>query len=210
VASVALAIAVTSFTAHLAFPVGSEQFHVQLGMFPQYVILFSLGVAAGRRGWLETLTPGLERRCGVAGAVTALAVPVVLLAGGFFDGEAGEVRFAGGWHWQRPRGRSRRECSRRACRSGRSAFFRRRANHLGRLARRMAPAAYGAFILHPPVVVGLAFAVQPFPARAELKFVAVLVVGVAGSFGVAGLAARVGAIARIIGSGRPAPRPVRA
>jgi len=62
--------------------------------------MFSLGVAAGRRGWLETLRPGLERRCGVAGAITALAVPAVLLAGGFFEGEAGEDRFAGAWHWQ--------------------------------------------------------------------------------------------------------------
>jgi glucan biosynthesis protein C len=76
VAAVALAISVTSFTAHLAFPIGSEQFHVQLGMFPQYVILFSLGVAAGRRGWLDTLSPALVRRCGIAGAVAAPALLV--------------------------------------------------------------------------------------------------------------------------------------
>lgn len=67
VATVAGLIAVAAFAVHLAFPVGSEQFHLQLAMFPQYVILFSLGVLAGRRGWLETLTPRLRRRCGIAG-----------------------------------------------------------------------------------------------------------------------------------------------
>jgi hypothetical protein len=33
-------------------------------MFPQYVILFSVGAAAGRRGWLKMLSPRLVRRCG--------------------------------------------------------------------------------------------------------------------------------------------------
>ena len=34
VVGVAFAIVVTAFAVHLVFPVGSEQFHVQLGMFP--------------------------------------------------------------------------------------------------------------------------------------------------------------------------------
>jgi glucans biosynthesis protein C len=105
VAGVALAIAASSFTAHLVFPIGSEQLHLQLGMFPQYAILFALGAAAGRRGWLETLSPQLQRRCGMAAAITALAMPAILLAGGFFDGGAAEDRFAGGWHWQAGRHR---------------------------------------------------------------------------------------------------------
>lgn len=77
----------------------------------------------------------------------------------------------------------------------------------------MAPAAYGAFIVHPPVLVGLALAIQSAPIPAELKFVFVLTGGVAGSFGLAALAARVRPLARIIGAGPPAasevPRPAR-
>jgi glucan biosynthesis protein C len=34
VAGVALLIAVAAFAVHLAFPVGSEQFHLQLALFP--------------------------------------------------------------------------------------------------------------------------------------------------------------------------------
>ncbi len=96
VAGIVLAIAVSSFAAHLAFPIGSEQFHLQLGTFPQYLILFSLGAAAGRREWLETMTPEIQRRCGLAAAITALAMPAILLAGDFFEGGAAEDRFAGG------------------------------------------------------------------------------------------------------------------
>jgi glucans biosynthesis protein C len=188
VAAAALAIAVAAFAVHLVFPVGSEQIHLQLAMFPQYVILFSLGVAAGRRGWLETLSPALRRRCGQAGAIAALAFPAVLWAGGFFEGGAAEDRFAGGLHWQAAAG-ALLEGTLATCVSlWAVAHFRRHEERYNRpLVRRMAPAAYGAFIVHPPVLVGLAFAVQPLPVPAELKFLVVLLAGVAGSFGLTAL-----------------------
>jgi Acyltransferase family len=200
VAGIAVAIAVGSFGAHLAFPIGSEQFHLQLGTFPQYVILFALGAAAGRRGWLETLTPQLRRRCGLAGAITALAMPSILLAGDFFEGGAAADRFAGGWHWQAAAA-SLTEGVLATCVSlWAIAYFRDHHDHLRPVARRMAPAAYGAFIVHPPVIVGLALAIQAAPVPAELKFACVLTAGVAGSFGLAALAARARPIARVIGA----------
>ena len=208
VAAIALAISVTSFTAHLAFPIGSEQFHLQLGMFPQYVILFSLGVAAGRRGWLDTLTPDLQRRCAVASVFTVLALPAVLLAGDFFAGGAAEDRFAGGWHWQAAAFPLAEGVVATCVSIWAIGYFRRRFNHLRPLARRMAPAAYGAFVLHPPVIVGLALAIQPLALPAELKYITVFVAGVAGSFGVAALVSRAGAL--LLGrSGRSKRREVR-
>jgi peptidoglycan/LPS O-acetylase OafA/YrhL len=191
VAAVALSIAAAAFAVHLVFPVGSEQLHLQLAMFPQYVILFSLGAAAGRRGWLETLSPSLRRGCGLAGALAALAFPAVLWAGGFFEGGAAEDRFAGGLHWQAVAG-ALLEGVLATCVSlwAVGHFSRHEERYFRPLARRMAPASYGAFIVHPPVLVGLAFAAQPLPVPAELKFVLVLVAGVAGSFGLAALARR--------------------
>jgi hypothetical protein len=200
VAGVVLAIAAGSFAAHLAWPIGSEQFHLQLGMFPQYAILFSLGAAAGRRGWLETLTPKLQRRCGLAAACTALAMPAILLAGDFFAGGAAEERFLGGWHWQAAAA-SLTEGVLATCVSlWAVARFRRHHNHVRPRVRHMAPAAYGAFIVHAPVLVGLALAIQSAPVPAELKFVCVLAGGLAGSFGLAALAARARPIAGIIGT----------
>jgi len=191
VAATALGIAVAAFAVHLVFPIGSEQIHLQLAMFPQYVILFSLGVAAGRRGWLETISPAFQRRLGQAGALAALAFPLVLWAGGFFEGGAAEDRFAGGLHWQAAAG-ALLEGTLATCMSlWTVAHFRRHEERYFRpLVRRMAPSAYGAFIVHPPVLVGLAFAVQPLPLPAELKFLAVLPAGVAGSFGLTALARR--------------------
>jgi glucans biosynthesis protein C len=213
VAVVALAISVTSFTAHLAFPIGSEQFHLQLGMFPQYVILFSLGVAASRRRWLETLSPKLWRRCGIAAVVAAAALLAVVLASGFFTGSAAEDRFAGGWQWEAAVFPLTEGVIAPCASLWAIGYFRQRFNRLRPVARLMAPFAYGAFILHPPVIVALALVIQPLPVAAEPKFCAVLAAGVAGSFGVAAVVGRLGPVARIIGSrgsasAHPAPRPV--
>jgi hypothetical protein len=201
VTAIVIAIATSSFAAHLAFPIGSEQFHLQLGMFPQYLILFSLGAAAGRRQWLETLTPTLRRRCGLAAAITTAAMPAILLAGDFFAGGAAEDRFAGGWHWQAAAA-SLTEGVLATCVSlWAIAYFRQRQDHLRPLTRRAAPAAFGAFIVHPPVIVVLALAIQRISVPAELKFICVLAGGVAASFGLAALGTQVRPIARIIGSG---------
>jgi glucans biosynthesis protein C len=156
-------------------------------MFPQYVILFSFGVAASRRGWLATLTPRLERRCGMAGVIAAFALLAALVAGDFFAGGAAEDRFAGGLHWQAAAFPLAEGVLATCVSLWALAFFRRRFNHLRPVGRLTAPFAYGAYILHPPVIVGLALAIQPLPMPAELKFVGVLLAGVAGSFGLAAL-----------------------
>jgi hypothetical protein len=169
------------------------------------VILFSVGAAAGRRGWLETLSPRLVHRCGLAGALAAPALLGALLAGGFFDGGAAEDRFAGGWHWQAAAFPLAEGVLATCVSLWAIGFFQRRFNHLRPPARPMAPRAYGAYILHPPVIVGRALLVQPLAVHAEAKFVAVLAAGVAASFGLAALVSRAGPIARVIGSG-PRPR----
>jgi glucan biosynthesis protein C len=199
-----VAIAVLSFATHLVLPYGEEHFHIQFALFPQYAILFGLGCEAGRRGWLETLTPELRRSCGIAGLTAMLALPVLLLAGGFTDGDAQQDLYAGGWHWQAA-GTSLIE-------AGLAAtlplfligWFREHWTRQGQVLRRMAGAAYGAFIIHPPVIVGLALALQQVPVPAELEFVLVLIGGVTGSFAITLLVMRIPALATVIGSG---PRP---
>lgn len=198
VVALVVAIAVCSFAVRLALPLGTQQAYLQLAAFPQYVALFALGVAAGRRGWIETLDRTLLRRCAVAACVAAVAVPVALAAGGFFESEAGEERFMGGWHWQAAAAAASEGVLSVCASLWAVDLFRRRWNVLTPLTRRMAPGAYGAFIVHPPVLVVLALALRPLPLA--VTFPLVLVGGIAVSFGLAALAARAGPVARVIGS----------
>jgi glucans biosynthesis protein C len=201
VIAVGAAIAALSFATHLVVPYGEEHLHIQFALFPQYAILFALGCAAGRRGWLETLTPDLRRGCGLVGLLAILALPVLLLAGGFDEGEAQRDLFAGGWHWQAAATSLLEGTLAATLPLFLIGWFRDHWTRQGALLREMADAAYGAFIIHPPVIVGLALALDAVPVAAELKFILLLAGGVAGSFGITALVLRLPAVARVIGSG---------
>lgn len=203
VAAVAAAIAVLSFATHLVVPIGEEHFHIQFALFPQYAILFAVGCAAGRRGWLETLTPELRRRCALVGLAAILLLPVVLLSG---DVGESEDFFAGGWHWQAAATSLLEAALAATLPLFLIGWFREHWTSQGPLLREMSRAAYGAFIIHPPVIVGPALLLHDVDVPAEVKFVLVLAVGVAGSFGISWLAMRVPSVGGVVSSG---PRTVR-
>ncbi len=92
-----LCAAVLGFAARIFFPVGWSLHNLQLGYFPMYVILFAVGIAAGRANWLERIPQvklGLWAPLAVAAAV---ALPPILV----FGGAARDVGpFLGGLTWQ--------------------------------------------------------------------------------------------------------------
>ena len=203
VAAVGVAIALLSFVTHLVFSIGEEHFHIQFALFPQYAILFGLGCAAGRRGWLETLTPQLRRQCGIVGLVAILALPVLLLGRRLHRERCQQDLYAGGWHWQAA-GTSLVEASPR----GHAAALPYRlvssstGPARGRCCEGCPNAAYGAFIIHPPVIVGLALALHRLQSQRSSKFILVLIGGVIGSFGNTALLLRIAASAGSWARGR--------
>ena len=126
---------------------------------------------------------------------------MLLVAGGFGESDAKRDLYAGGWHWQAA-GTSLVEATLAATLPlFLIGWFREHAARQGPLLRGMAAAAYGAFIIHPPVIVGLALALQGAPIPAELKFMLVLTGGVVGSFGITSLVLRIAPVGKVISSG---------
>jgi glucans biosynthesis protein C len=209
VIAVGVAIGVLSFATRLVVPYGEEHLHIQFALFPQYAVLFGLGCAAGRRDWLETLTPQLRRRCGMAGLIGILALPVLLLAGDFTEGAAQRDLYAGGWHWESAGAAVEEAILAATLPLFLVGWFREHWTGQGPLLKRMSDTAYGAFILHPPVIVGLALALHKVAMPAELKFALVLAGGVAASFGLTAVVMSSAAVRTVIGSGARPPAPRR-
>jgi glucan biosynthesis protein C len=178
---VGLLLACASFATHFAFPLGSEQLHLQLSMFPQYVVLFALGALSGERGWLDPVPRELERRCGIAAAIAAVALPAAMVAGDF---GGNEEAFEGGLHWQAAAGSLIEAGLAVGASIWLLGFFRRRLAGQGPRMRWMASGAYPAFVLHPPILVGLALALDGVGIPAEAKLVIVGALGIALSFAV--------------------------
>lgn len=184
----ALGVGAAALTVRQVVPVGSDVWGLQLGYFASYVFLFALGCAAAAPRWLEQV----DRRHARPWAWLSLAViPLLFVVAALSGGLSGRpVNFNGGlslpaityafWEpfvawgviawllWQ----------------------FRLRFNGPSATWQAWSDRAYGAFIVHAPVIVALAIALQGWGAPALLKFVVVATSGVGLSFALAGLLRR--------------------
>jgi glucans biosynthesis protein C len=191
-----LAVAVGSFVVRLRWPFMSDSVRgLNLWELPQMLALFSLGVAAGERGWLDGgLSDALWRRCGqvalAAGAATVLLAPMIALGEpdaflGGLEVRAMLLPLVEGviavsmslWVLE---------------------WFRRRWDIGGRLQREAARASFAAYVVHPAVLVALMVALASAPVGVEVKLVVVWVLGVIGSFGLGWLATRSRVLGRVL------------
>lgn len=180
----ALAVGAAAVLLRLWVPVGETVLGLQLGYFASYVFLYALGCRAAAGRWLERVPADDARRWRRLAALALPVLPAASLSGGSWQGTA--LRFEGGWGWP----------------ALLYAFWEPLVAwgliasllHAGRLhldrpdARwdRWVPCAYGAFVVHAPVLVGLSVLARPWPLPALLKFALVTVAATGLSFAVAG------------------------
>jgi glucan biosynthesis protein C len=180
IALFALAIGVVTFVVRFWAKVFVyfEPWHLELAHFPQYIALFVAGLWAYRRGWLVIFSDRQSRtwRWVVLGCV--LALPALAVAAGATSGTLDE-RGAGGLNWL---SLAYSLWEGFVCVSmviTLLAWFRRRFNHQGRLARAMSESALAVYILHPAVIVPLALALSGIRMNLSLKFLLVAPIAVA-------------------------------
>ena len=177
----ALGVGLAALVIRQFVPVGQEVLNLQLGYFASYVFLFAVGCIGERYGWLEHV----KKRHALPWVI-ALAVAVPLLPVALVLGEAmGQTDFATGfsfpaifyafWEpvvawgviagalWIFP------------------LYWGERDRRWGFLSRQ----SYGAFIIHPPVIVTLALLMETLPLPAIVKFVALTAVGTVVCFALA-------------------------
>lgn len=174
------AIAVLSYVIRVWFPLGSSQYgELHLSQWPQYLVLFGLGVMAGRRGWLDPVPAGLRRGCGVAAMLAAVAIGAfaIIVAAAHVPADD----FLGGGHWPSIGVAAAEGVLAVTVSVWLLGFAQQHLNHAwgeGHAAR----SAYAAYVLQGFVLVGLALLLRPVPFAAEAKAAVVSVLGVVLTF----------------------------
>lgn len=203
--ALAVVIAVASFLVRLQFPMDSKQvMNVHVFQWPQYLVLFSFGVACGERGWLDPVPDRLRRGCGWAAIGAVIALPVVMALGGAFAEDGSPDAFSGGVHWESLATAAIEGALAVSGSIWFLAWFRRRWSHQGPLARQLARAAYGAFIIQTPVLVLVALALRQLSMSPELRLLVLAPTAVALSFGLSWLAGE--GVAHLTGRSHPHPQ----
>ncbi len=185
-----------AFCLRLVWPCGVNVLQMQLGYFSSYVVLFALGIAAFRYGWLEEIPARTSRTWSLLALASILLLPVILVLGGALSGNV--EPFMGGMHWQ---------AAAYSLWEPFAAFgiilflltrFRSYLNRAGVLLRALSESSYTAYIIHPPVIVGVSLLAREASAPPMLKFMAVGTSGVALCFALSYLVTRIPGARRVL------------
>lgn len=174
----ALAVGLAALVIRQFVPVGQEVLNLQLGYFASYVFLFATGCVAERYGWLEAV----KRRHALPWLV-ALVVAIPLLPVALVVGEAmGQTQFATGFSLPAVFYAFWEPVVAWGVIAGSLWYFQLRWGERDRRWGFLSRQSYGAFIVHPPVIVALALAMEPVTMPAIVKFVVLTISGTAISF----------------------------
>jgi hypothetical protein len=176
-----LALGVVMFLACQAAPIGSEP--KAFGYFPQYILMFIAGILASRGDWLARIPAGwlpAWRRLSLA---LIAALPVFMMLGGAASGQFDA--FTTGLTWQCAAISVWMSLGCVVFSLTLTLWLRERHNQPGPFQSAVSAAAYGAYIVHPAILVPLAAALMPIGLDALVKFGLASAATVAGSFAIA-------------------------
>jgi acyltransferase-like protein len=179
-----VAITVVSFVIRLWFPARSQQIlDLHVWQWPQCMGLYLVGVMVARHGWAERVPSRTARRCGIAVLAAVAAGVMVTTVLGISDLKRDGTPFLGGWHLQALALDVVEATLVVAGSVWLLAWAQRRLTSRAAGVSEVARAAYAAYLLQAPVLLGLEISARSLDWPAVAKAILVAALAVAGSFG---------------------------
>lgn len=178
-----------TFLARIVEPQGKAVLNMQLGDFPQYLLMFAAGFFAFRANWLQCLPDRLCARWGLVALLLGSPFFVLLIVfGGALEGHT--AAYSGGFNWV-----SAGKCLWEAVLCvGVSlaliALYRRFLDRQGAMTRWLSENAFGVYLIHPPVLVGGALLLHGAGLAAIPKAAVLMAFAAIGSFALTALLLR--------------------
>lgn len=179
-------LALVNFIVRIWLPIGwtLQVLNFQFPFFAQYISMFVLGIIAYRRGWLTRIPDAMGRAWFWVAIGNLVLFLVLAIAGGAIK----HIEyFEGGLHWQNFAYAVWEAIMCVALCTWLLVFFRRRVQRQGRLGKFLTANAYTVYILHPLVIVGLAYSLRSITLYPLLKFGIAVIIAVPCCFALSAL-----------------------
>lgn len=182
-------ITVFTFVVRLKFPLGQDvDLGIHIFQWPQFIVLFAIGCIGGeRQWWSHHLDRNVRRMCGIYGLVGCIGLGVLAVVS---SGGANAAVLEGGLRWQAFLTAMVEATLAVGIGFWVYGLFELRVNWDGKWARMISPRAFGAYLIHTPLIVSVAIAMHTWPIPETLKFWLLAIVGISGSYGLAILSHR--------------------
>jgi peptidoglycan/LPS O-acetylase OafA/YrhL len=188
----ALGTGAAAFALRLVFPLGHDYFGLQLGFFASYIVLFVAGCAGASGQWLSQIPPGQRRLWGVIAWIAGPILPLSLVIAPNLDG------FVGGMNLQALVYAFWEPFVAWGIILALVAGFQRWFVTLSPVWKTLTRRAYAIYIIHPPILVGVALAWRAVAAPPLLKFAITGSLACLICYGVAGLLLRIRGLDRVL------------
>lgn len=179
--AVIVMIAVFTFSVRIVQPIDTSILNMQLCFFSQYIILFIVGIKAGRYDWFSKLPYKKGRTWLVSAFVPGIIVWVVmLLAGGALDD--GLYLFKGGLRWQSALYSLWESFTSVAMAIGLIAVFKEKYNKQNALVKAMSDSSFTVYMFHAPIIIALSLILIPITLHPVLKYILACIIGIPPTF----------------------------
>jgi fucose 4-O-acetylase-like acetyltransferase len=196
IALAALITGVAAFALRLIWPTGSNAFGLQLGYFASYVVLFIAGCIGWSGKWLENIPETQKRLWWRISTIAMPVLPAVVLLAPDFPELKGDP--AGRWNVEAAVYAFWEPLVAWGLIMVLLATFHRVFARLNSVWAMLSRRAYAIYIIHPPVLVGIALAWRTIEAPHLVKFAITGTLTCLVCFVIAGLLLRVPQIRRIV------------
>ncbi len=170
-------IAVAAFLIRLVQPIDTNILNMQLCFFAQYIVLFMVGVKAGRYDWFSQISYKMGRNW--FSTVIGIGVPlwfILMVIGGALDG--GFDLYKGGLTWQSAAYAAWESFVAVAMSIGLIGIFQERHNRQSSLIKNMSDSAFGVYVFHPPILIGVSMLFLHTELHPLLKFLGTGVIAI--------------------------------
>jgi glucan biosynthesis protein C len=176
IAIFAFSLGLVTFIVRIWLPMGWNfaLLNFQIPYFPQYILMFIIGLIAYRGNWFLQIS---EKTGKLWFQITAI---LIVLFAAFPALSDDPTRFFGGFYWQALIYALWEQFLCVAVIITLTVLFRKKFNNQGRLSKEMSASAYTVYVFHAPIIVFLALSLQGIVLNPLLKFILVapLAVGV--------------------------------
>ena len=192
----AMLTGILAFLLRLVWPVGVNVAFLQLGYFASYIVLFAAGCIGAEQKWLDRIPENLRRRWLQIAWLAFPVFPIVVVLQNRVSWLHGPVE--GGLNVQALVYAFWEPFVAWGVILGLLTLFERRFASLTGVWQRLARRAYPIYIIHPPVLVGVALVWRDVAAPALVKFLVTGSLVCALCYVIAGLVLRIPVVARIV------------
>ena len=194
----AVLLGIVTFLARFEFPLftGGHGTNFNLGHFPQYIFLFTLGIIAARYSFDEVITLNQGRKwiLAVVGMVF-IGFPLLFYFGGANSGDLSP--YYGGVTWQSFVFSMWEQMTGVFIMVALLGVFRSKWNYQNKTATKLSGAAYALYVFHPPVIVWVCMQFRNWEAMHLVKFLAITPLAILASYIVALLIKRIPVLNKI-------------